>query len=55
VGSITNLDDEAGVLWRQFKITEQSTYVLVGADGQVRRTGYLDDRQLSTEIKALVG
>ena len=55
VGAIRTLDDEAGVLWRRFGITEQSTYVLVDRAGTVKRTGYLDDRELATEVKALVG
>ena len=55
VGAIRTLDDEAGVLWRRFGITEQSTYVLVDRAGTVQRTGYLDDQELATEVKALVG
>ena len=38
-----NLDDEAGVLWKKFGITEQSTYVLVDRAGKIVTTGYLDD------------
>jgi thiol-disulfide isomerase/thioredoxin len=54
VGSVRNLDDEAGVLWRTFGITEQSTYVLIDRAGAVVRTGYLDDLQLTTEVTSLV-
>jgi thiol-disulfide isomerase/thioredoxin len=54
VGGVRNLDDGAGVLWRRFGITEQSTYVLVNRAGAVVRTGYLDDLQLTTEVKTLV-
>jgi thiol-disulfide isomerase/thioredoxin len=49
-----NLDDQAGVLWKRFGITEQSTYVLVDRSGQVRTTSYLDDLELTDKIKALV-
>ena len=54
VGSVRNLDDAAGELWRAFAITEQSTYVLVDRAGAVVRSGYLDDLELTTEVKALV-
>jgi thiol-disulfide isomerase/thioredoxin len=54
VGAVRNLDDEAGVLWRRFGITEQSTYVLVDRAGTVVSSGYLDDLQLTTEVKSLV-
>jgi thiol-disulfide isomerase/thioredoxin len=54
VGAVRNLDDEAGVLWRRFGITEQSTYVLVDRAGTVVRSGYLDDLQLTSEVESLV-
>ena len=54
VGSVRNLDDEAGVLWKKFGITEQSTYVLVDRSGKVVTTGYLDDLELTTKVKSLV-
>ena len=53
-GAVPHLDDGAGVLWRRFGITEQSTYVLVDRAGTVVTTGYLDDLQLTTEITSLV-
>jgi thiol-disulfide isomerase/thioredoxin len=49
-----NLDDQAGVLWKRFGITEQSTYVLVDRTGQVVTTRYLDDLQLTDKVKLLV-
>ncbi len=54
VGSVPHLDDAAGLLWKKFGITEQSTYVLVDRAGAVVRSGYLDDLQLTTEVKSLV-
>jgi thiol-disulfide isomerase/thioredoxin len=50
-----NLDDSAGVLWKRFGITQQSTYVLVDRSGKVRTTSYLDDLQLTGKVKSLVG
>jgi thiol-disulfide isomerase/thioredoxin len=55
VGAIPNLDDQAGLLWQRFGITEQSTFVLVDKAGRVVTTGYLDDLQLTAKVKALVG
>ena len=55
VGGVRHLDDQAGVVWRKFGITEQSTYVLVDAAGRAVTTSYLDDQQLSAEVKTLVG
>jgi len=55
VRSVTNLDDSAGVLWRKFGITEQSTYVLIDRAGKVLDTSYLDDIELNTRVKTLVG
>jgi thiol-disulfide isomerase/thioredoxin len=49
-----NLDDEAGVLWKKFGITEQSTYVLIDRTGKVVTTSYLDDLQLTDKVKSLV-
>jgi thiol-disulfide isomerase/thioredoxin len=54
VGAVPHLDDEAGRIWKRFKITEQSTYVFVDRTGKVVRTGYLDDLQLTTEVRTLV-
>jgi thiol-disulfide isomerase/thioredoxin len=54
VGSVRNLDDEAGTVWKKFGITEQSTYVLIDRAGTVVSTGYLDDLQLTTKVKSLV-
>jgi thiol-disulfide isomerase/thioredoxin len=54
VGAVPHLDDEAGVLWKRFGVTQQSTYVFVDRTGKVVRTGYLDDLQLTAEVKTLV-
>ncbi|BFU44112.1 TlpA family protein disulfide reductase [Krasilnikovia sp. MM14-A1004] len=54
VGTVPHLDDGQGVVWRRFGITEQSTYVLLDRTGAVRVSGYLDDLQLTAQIKALV-
>lgn len=55
VGAITHLDDQPGKIWKRFKITQQSTYVIVDRAGTVVRQGYLDDQQLTAQVTSLVG
>ncbi|OJF09446.1 TlpA family protein disulfide reductase [Couchioplanes caeruleus] len=54
VGSVPHLDDEPGELWKKFGITEQSTYVIIDRTGRTVVSGYLDDLQLTSKVKALV-
>ena len=54
VGTVPHLDDEAGVIWKKFGITEQSTYVVLDRTGRVMVSSYLDDLQLTSRVKALV-
>ena len=54
VGAVPHLDDEPGKLWKKFGITQQSTYVILDRAGKVVTTSYLDDLQLTTEVKSLV-
>jgi thiol-disulfide isomerase/thioredoxin len=54
VGSVRTLDDAPGTLWRKFGITEQSTYVLIDRAGAVVHQGYLDDLELTDQVKSLV-
>jgi thiol-disulfide isomerase/thioredoxin len=54
VSKVPNLDDQQGVLWKRFGITEQSTYVLVDKTGKILDKAYLDDLQLTTKVKSLV-
>jgi thiol-disulfide isomerase/thioredoxin len=54
VGAVPHLDDQAGKLWKKFQITQQSWYVLLDRGGAITKTGYLDDLQLTAEVKRLV-
>jgi thiol-disulfide isomerase/thioredoxin len=54
VGDVPHLDDQAGVIWKKFKITQQSWYVFLDRTGKVVKIGYLDDLQLTNEVKTLV-
>jgi thiol-disulfide isomerase/thioredoxin len=54
VDAVPNLDDEAGVLWKRFGITEQSWFVLIDRSGRKLHTGWLDDVDLTAQVKSLV-
>ena len=54
VTKVPNLDDQRGVIWKRFGITEQSTYVFVDKTGRVLDQGYLDDQQLTAKVKTMV-
>jgi thiol-disulfide isomerase/thioredoxin len=53
VGDVPHLDDQAGVIWKKFRITQQSTYVFLDRTGAVVKSGYLDDLALTAEVKSL--
>lgn len=55
LSAVTSLDDQQGVIWQKFGITEQSTYVFLDRTGAVAGQGYRDDQQLTAEVKTLVG
>ncbi|GAA2590050.1 hypothetical protein GCM10010435_80960 [Winogradskya consettensis] len=54
VEAVPHLDDEPGTIWKKFGITEQSTYVILDATGKVVVSSYLDDLQLTKQVKELV-
>ena len=51
----TQLIDVEGEIWRHFKVTAQSTYVVLDADGAVVSEGYQDDDALADQVAELVG
>ena len=56
VSGVTLLSDEAGELWRRFGIVEQSSFVVLDAQGsEVLRTGYSDDDELAETVADLAG
>lgn len=56
VGTFPNLSDEAGDIWKKFKITEQSTYVVLDKDGRTVFTGVLPRGEgLADKVGELVG
>jgi thiol-disulfide isomerase/thioredoxin len=55
VETMTHLADEAGVVWKRFEVTSQSTFVLLDADGQVTFKGRLDADEVPGAVAALLG
>ncbi len=53
--SVTHLGDPTGEIWRQFGVSQQSTYVLVDAAGQVTASGVMGGDELRAKVAALAG
>lgn len=55
-GGITHLEDVDGVLWQRFGVTEQSSFVVLDADGEVAfEAGYGGEDDLAAEVEAVLG
>lgn len=52
---VTHLVDDEGEVWKHFRVTAQSTYTVIGADGEIKSEGYLDDAELNALVEQLVG
>ncbi len=51
-----HLSDPDGALWKRFRISQQSSFVVLDASGkEVLRTGYNDDDALASTVEKLVG
>lgn len=53
VEGFTHLADESGTVWKRFGVKEQSTYVLLDAEGSVVHSGYLEDDELTKRVAEL--
>ncbi|WFF00819.1 redoxin family protein [Micromonospora sp. WMMD964] len=51
----TQVDDRKGALWKRFKVTEQSIFVIIDRTGAVVHQGFLDGEALSARVAALAG
>ncbi|MCZ7379089.1 TlpA family protein disulfide reductase [Micromonospora sp. WMMC250] len=51
----TQVDDRKGALWKRFKVTEQSIFVIIDRTGAVVHRGFLDGEALSARVAALAG
>ncbi|AXO36026.1 redoxin family protein [Micromonospora sp. B006] len=49
----TQIDDRNGALWRRFKVTEQSTFVVLDRTGRVVHQGFLDGEALTRQVETL--
>ncbi|GGO17402.1 TlpA family protein disulfide reductase [Micromonospora parathelypteridis] len=55
LAGMPQIDDRAGALWRRFKVTEQSIFVVIDRDGKVVHQGFLDGEALTARVAALAG
>lgn len=55
LGDTPQIDDRKGVLWKRFKVTEQSIFVIIDRDGKVVHQGFLDGESLTARVAALAG
>ncbi len=53
LGGTTQIDDRKGALWRRFKVTEQSTFVVLDRTGRVVHQGFLDGEALTRQVETL--
>lgn len=55
VDGVTHLSDEEGSVWRRFEVTEQSSFVVLDAEGEERyRQGYRESDELSDQVDELL-
>ncbi|MEU7801546.1 thioredoxin-like domain-containing protein [Micromonospora arborensis] len=55
LAGMPQIDDRAGAIWRRFKVTEQSIFVVIDRDGKVVHQGFLDGEALTARVAALAG
>jgi len=56
VDGVTHLEDTEGELWKRFGVTEQSSFVLLDADGAVAyEAGYGGSGELDAQVDAVLG
>ena len=54
--AVTHLSDPDGELWQRFDIAEQSSFVVLDAEGgEALRTGYADDDELADTVADVAG
>ncbi|MFG3641768.1 TlpA family protein disulfide reductase [Micromonospora sp. NPDC047762] len=55
LGATTQIEDTKGALWKRFKVTEQSIFVIIDRNGAVVHHGFLDGEALTAKVAALAG
>ncbi len=53
IPNVNHLVDVEGDVWQHFGVTEQSTYTVIDADGEVIAEQYLDDDELNDLVSRL--
>ncbi|MCK0117940.1 redoxin family protein [Isoptericola sp. S6320L] len=55
IAGITHLVDDAGEVWQHFGMTQQSTFVVLDADGEIVAEGVLTEPELESAVADLAG
>ncbi|RAO11017.1 Soluble secreted antigen MPT53 [Micromonospora noduli] len=55
LGATPQIEDTKGALWKRFKVTEQSIFVIIDRNGTVVHHGFLDGEALTAKVAALAG
>jgi thiol-disulfide isomerase/thioredoxin len=55
IDHVTHLVDDEGEVWKHFRVTAQSTYTVIDADGAIVHEGYLDNGALEDLVADLAG
>jgi thiol-disulfide isomerase/thioredoxin len=55
VPAVTHLVDDEGAVWQHFRVTAQSHYTVIDADGEILAEGYLDDARLVDLVEQMAG
>ncbi|RZT80372.1 thiol-disulfide isomerase/thioredoxin [Micromonospora violae] len=55
LGATPQIEDSKGVLWKRFKVTEQSIFVVIDRNGAIVHQGFLDGEALTAKVAALAG
>ena len=55
IDHVTHLIDDEGTVWKHFRVTAQSTYTVIDADGAIVHEGYLDNGALEDLVADLAG
>ena len=53
LGATPQINDRAGGIWKRFKVTEQSIFVIIDRNGTVVYQGFLDGEALTARVAAL--
>lgn len=53
LGGTPQIEDSKGALWKRFRVTEQSIFVIIDRNGTVVHQGFLDGEALTARVAAL--